>query len=249
MCLGLRAGVTSNFISFFVKTYLSADEARAVFKDAFMLIGYLHDLPGLIDAIVEHESGKSTREGFQKRVLANLFHNGPALGFWGFLSNVLVPGQLEKSENANTRRVFANTVFENPADASHADTSLIVKPHYPFPASYEGLLHAIADRLSQGTRGGIIKIYWEIVKFTPPLKAIEDLVVNNPKQTIQQIEAIQRYSSDPRVIQIAQIAIDRVRIFQDALLAQERATGIEALDSQMQAVENETGVSMRAMKF
>jgi len=162
---------------------LTNDEIRTVFKDLPVLQSWLHDLPGVADAVIMHELGVLTESQFADQLTTNLFHNGPAAGFWGLFTNMLVPGAIKGSKNPNAYRLLENTVYL-------AANGQIV---YPMSLSAGGIFHTIGDRLSQATNGGVTKIFFEIIAFTPALKAFADLSLNSPYKTIEQVEVLQKH--------------------------------------------------------
>lgn len=133
---------------------LSADEIRQVIKEKPILTGFMHEAPGISEAIEDLNQGRITAQQFKSRLGANLFHNGPQAGFWDQLTDGFVPVALKSDLE---KKFFKNTVFEG-------ETSItgLVRPIYPSPVTKEGLVHTMADRLSQGTAGGNIKIFTEL---------------------------------------------------------------------------------------
>lgn len=174
------------------------DKLIAAFESNPGLRGYLHELPGLSQAIKDVNNGTIDVIQFKNRVKANLFHNGPNEGFWKVLSEKAIPGNLKKTGNEN---FFKGTVFEG--------------SKYPGSLSPEGVVHTLVDRLSQGTRGGLDKIFKEIGgadldkslvngSLTKPLgevgfpgqkgvQVIEDLIVGNSQRTKSQLVALRSH--------------------------------------------------------
>jgi hypothetical protein len=197
---------------------LSNDQIRAVFNQPGanglqygVLRGYLHELPGMAQAIADVNAGRITSAQFQRRIAANMFHNGPNAGFWQNLNDLFVPGALKNGTHPEARDFFRGTVFER-------DTvDGVTRPRYPGPISSEGALHTTLDRLSQATRGGYNKILHELVtvpdaalattrvgSLGPPLgglNGVRNLLAGNPNgppgfrlgntaQTLSQFDAL-----------------------------------------------------------
>ncbi len=133
---------------------MSPDEIREVIKSKPVLVGFLHEAPGISEAITQLNSGKITVQQFKNRLGANLFHNGPQAGFWDQLTEKFVSDQLK---TPNEKKFFKGTVFEGKTTSDG-----VVRAQYPNPVTKEGLVHTMADRLSQGTSGGNIKIFSEL---------------------------------------------------------------------------------------
>jgi hypothetical protein len=175
---------------------LSNDEIRQVLTEQPILQGYLHEVFGMNEAVAAFEAGELSKHEFKLRIKANLFHNGPQAGFWDDLTTKFVPGSLSKGVD-NAKKVFKGTVFEGETK------NTVVAPKYNGPVSVEGVFHTMADRLSQGTRGGVNKIFKELggskLDANPqiPLSEInglnnfESLLVQNPQSTIRQLEALE----------------------------------------------------------
>ena len=164
---------------------LTPEQMRSVVADAPTLTGYLHEIPGISELIEKFERGVISKSDFQARLQTSLFHNGPDKGFWGFMSSTLVPGSLKKvaEKNPSSVNFFKGTVF----DAGNGALK------YPPPQGL-GLQHAVLDRLSQGTGGGMVKIMRELEG--SPMTAtqiIKEVFLGNPKGTLTQfveLEAI-----------------------------------------------------------
>ena len=147
---------------------LSNDELRRVFNGAPVTQGYLHELPGIGEAIADVNAGKISPADFKKRIGANLFHNGPQAGFWDLMTEQFVPGAL-KDKDASFSQFFKNTAFQGETAANG-----VVKARYPSPITKEAFIHTTFDRLSQATAGGNSKIFFElhngVLKDTPGIK-------------------------------------------------------------------------------
>jgi hypothetical protein len=167
---------------------LSNDDIRRVIQSAPVVRGFLHELPGLQSAMVAFENFEITPSQFQRRVAANLFHNdgsgpGSGVGFWqATLVERRVPAALQASEVPKAAEFFRNTVFEGKSDGRW------VRPRYPLPISVEGVLHTILDRMSQGTRGGLLKILAELPNADLP-HAIE-VLQTAPALTVGQLQSL-----------------------------------------------------------
>ena len=168
---------------------VSPQQIRQVFTDVPAMRNFLHELPGLQDAFEAFNNGQISKEAFQRRVAANLFHNdgtGVATnsGFWQsqFVEKIM-PGILGSSDNPLSRNFFENTVF-----AGERDSAGLMRPRYGAPISPEGALHAVLDRLSQGTATGIQKIFLEMGGQN--ISQLESAILNNPTGTIAQLRGI-----------------------------------------------------------
>lgn len=137
----------------FFNPALSADEIRSGFQTHGILVGYLHEAPGISNAIEALNQGRISKADFKKRVGANLGHNGPQAGFWDFLSGA-TSKQLASSEIGS--KFFKDTIFEG--DTVNGK----VQVKYISPITNEGLVHTVVDRLSQATSGGDTKIFYEL---------------------------------------------------------------------------------------
>ena len=159
---------------------LTNAQLRELFQKVPGLQGFLHEIPGMADALTALEVGALSRDQFKAQIRANLFHNGPGEGFWKLLAEVFMPGAM-RGAGYDPAAVFSGTVFGKGEGG---------KLSYPMPVSAEGVVHTVSDRLSQGTTGGVIKIYYEIIGFSKPLQAIAELLVLNPQQTTAQFDAL-----------------------------------------------------------
>lgn len=133
---------------------LTNDDVREIMSQATHLPNYMHEVPGIINAIDDLNANKITRSEFKIRVETNLFHNGPQDGFWGFYTDTLVPGDLK--QHAKAGQFFENTVYKGDV------VDGVTKPKYPIATSKTGLIHATLDRLSQATDVGNTKIFLEM---------------------------------------------------------------------------------------
>lgn len=203
------------------------DDLRALFQKHGILKGYLHELPGMADAVLLYEKGALTKEQFQRQIAANLFHNGPSEGFWKQLNDTFLPGALAGDKNVAT--FFKGTVFEGAEPAQNE----LYKPIYPSPKTIEGIVHTLFDRMSQATRGGVVKIFEEIRGFDKrgPLGVMEDLLFTNPKNTLKQIEELRQAAkklenpnAEPVLKEFIDAAIARVIRYQNDV-----ARGIQAV--------------------
>ena len=158
---------------------LNKDQLRAIFGATPALRTLLHELPGIQTAAAALNDGEITVAAFQQRVAANLFHNdgagpGSNVGFWQqSLVGKFVPEALKSSAIPGARDFLKGTAFED----------------YGLPISAGGALHASLDRLSQGTRGGALKIFHEL---GGSLDAIVPALSDNPSMTLDQLRAMSR---------------------------------------------------------
>ena len=144
--------------------------------------GYLHDFPGIADAIQLHESGRLTDVQFAERLKANLFHNGPDAGFWKTLKSFIFTPQATEA----ARELLGGTLFDRSPNGSFDVATL----DYPGSMSETGFLHRLADRISQGTRGGVLKIFYEIVGFKKPAQAMTELT--GDVDTLKQVQTAEQ---------------------------------------------------------
>lgn len=186
---------------------ISNQEIRDIIAEVPVLRGYLHELPGMQLAIRDLNAGHITATQFRERILGNLGHNGPNEGFWGFLSNEIVPTSLANAKHPKAKDLFANSIF-----AAEKLPSGVTKPKYPMPQSSAGIVHSVFDRLSQGTRGGVNKIFYELGGAplvanpkaaireigVPPNKGLQlpqEMLIGNPDKTMRQLQALQQHAA------------------------------------------------------
>jgi len=185
---------------------LSNQDIREIIAEVPVLRGYLHELPGMQLAIRDFNAGHITNKQFRERFLANLAHNGPHEGYWSFLSNNIVSSALANAKHAKAKVLFAHTIYE-----SEKLPNGVVVPKYPSPQSPAGVVHCVFDRLSQGTRGGVDKIFYELggaVLASNPKAAIRgigippntglqlphEMLIGNPEKTMRQLLALQLHA-------------------------------------------------------
>lgn len=137
----------------FFNPALSPDEIRSGFQAHGILTGYLHEAPGISNAIEALNQGRISKADFKKRIGANLGHNGPQAGFWDFLSGI-TSKQIASSDIGS--KFFKDTIFEGDTVAGKTQVK------YISPMTNEGLVHTLVDRLSQATSGGDVKIFYEL---------------------------------------------------------------------------------------
>ncbi len=200
---------------------LSPAQLRIVLeKNPKLMTGYMHELPGLSEAITDFNAQKISIIEFQTRMQASLFHNGPNAGFWKFYGDEIVPQILDESKDEASKSFFKNTVFEGVTNSKG-----VVVPSYPSPLSKEGVFHTVVDRLSQASRGGFTKIYMEMgaPSGKKGLEELNRLLINNPEGTIKQLEALNLHvakmgnlANNERqgLSSIAKDAIDRLKLQQ-----------------------------------
>ncbi len=186
---------------------LTNQEVREIIAEVPVLRGYLHELPGMQLAIRDLNAGHITQNQFRERILANLGHNGPNEGYWSFLSNNIVPTSLGNAKHPKAKLLFADSIF-----ATDQVINGVVIPRYPAPQSPAGIVHSTFDRLSQGTRGGVDKIFYELGGAplaanpktaireigVPPNKGLQlphEMLIGNPEKTMSQLEALQQHAA------------------------------------------------------
>ncbi len=157
---------------------LSVDRARDIFKTNGVFAGFMHELPGLVTAIDNYIQGKMTDEAFITSLKTILLHNGPQKGFWDFLTKVLLP-------KGPANELFEGGLYWNDQEAKVA---------YPNPVHIEGILSAGIDRLDQGI-GGVHKIMWEILPMLNLVSIKNDLLGNNQKGTIAQLDELHSHTA------------------------------------------------------
>ena len=135
---------------------LSNDEIRSAFQNRTVR-GYMHELPGIQQAIEDLNAGRISVAEFKSELGANLFHNGPQKGFWNTYTTTFVPGALKG--NPDGHGLFKNSAL----DSGKVTPDGVTVPVYPRSVSKEGIFHTNFDRLSQGTGGGSIKIGYELM--------------------------------------------------------------------------------------
>lgn len=162
------------------------DAIRKAIEDNPILTGYLHEFPGMSDAVLAFEKGILTKAQFQAQIRANLFHNGPSKGFWNFLESRLIPNVAEEN---SLRAVFNGGVFDVGEGAA---------PVYGSPSSYESFVGTFFDRLSQGTRGGFDKIREEL-SGQESIDLVRNLVVeDNPTGTLEQLRELRSIAENSK---------------------------------------------------
>ena len=166
---------------------LTNSTIRQILRAAPVLRSFLHEIPGIKDAMVDRNADVISSEQFKKRVGANLFHNDGggsefAAGFWQkkFTDDIVAKAILEHPDPL-VRAFFELTVFAGIKQGG------ATPPRYPAPISVEGFFHAILDRMSQGTRGGIIKIF---VQNGRSLAGATEVLTHVPEDTFLQLTAL-----------------------------------------------------------
>lgn len=213
-------------------SHLEVDAVENVLKSNPALSGYLHELPGIRNAFTAFEKGEINASQLKIRIKANLFHNGPHEGYWQNFGENMVPVLL-KDKDENTRSFLKGTVFEGEVKDN------VISARYPSPISAEGIFHSTMDRMSQGTRVGMLKILDEVGGTTtvdnPKVKLSEWKVMNpningmgqvqsvlkdNIDGTLRQLEALKKNTFDMKnlnpmqksaLIDIADASIERLK--------------------------------------
>lgn len=188
---------------------LPTEKVIEVFQNNPMLRNYLHEIPGMSDAVDDLNSGLINSAEFKERIKANLFHNGPSEGFWKFFSETLVNGQVQAGAEGSVGKIFKGTIWEG-GEKTLDGGKVVHLTKYSKPFA-QGTLHTLADRMSQATRGGILKIYHEVggkvLKETPKIpigqlnanglngiQLLKDLLVQNSQQTLKQLEVLAEHA-------------------------------------------------------
>lgn len=193
--------------SFFPSNYTN-QEIREVIRQNPAFQQYLHEAPGMRKAIAALDSNLqngslagSPVNNFQDRIAANLGHNGPPKGFMETFDTVIMPGAMKNGDD-KVKNFFKGTIFEGDKTPEG-----VIKPKYIYPMSPEGVFHTLIDRMSQGTRGGMKKIFAEVggkpLAENPKL-ALKDMsflksdinyemLVSNPERTLVQLGDLKRH--------------------------------------------------------
>ncbi len=88
---------------------------------------------------------------------------------------------------------------------------------YPTPTSLEADILTFADRFGQGSRTGAVKIFKDVSKNLDLKQSATEAFINNPQNTIKQLESIGQRISDSRGIKNFQSQ----QIYKDAIETQE----------------------------
>lgn len=165
----------------FINPKLSHIEIRETFEEIGAYRGYYHEFPGMVDAVTAHEMGRLSSAEFKAQLKANLFHNGPDEGFWKMLGHIFIPGA---AGNSSKPRLFENTIFHSADNPTHLT--------YGRPASFEAFIAVFFDRMSQGSKGGYLKIDYELI-FMDPLDNVRNLVLEDSIDwTIDQLSLLRK---------------------------------------------------------
>ncbi len=224
---------------------LNNETLRETIKKSPILEGYMHEIPGMSNAIEALNAKRITVVEFKNRMKANLFHNGPHAGFWGDeLGDIYVPGALNKAEKSR-KEFFKNTVFDRGPNESG-----VYAPKYPGPISPEGVFHTVSDRISQGSRGGMLKIFselgGEVLEKNPKillgelkdmsglpagLKNLGEMMLGNPGKTQKQLVALNEHLLQMK--QVQKLDTNQFRQFQKLLEDSQKR-----LDEQMKFINS-----------
>lgn len=182
----------------FLNPELSKEKLRDIFRRYPILRGFLHELPGMIDAVLAFEMGVISAKEFREQIHVNLFHCGPAAGYWGRLQEVFLPAAFSKKGDEEVlKSLFAGSLFEK----GHGD-----HPYYGNPSTFESYISTLFDRLSQATQGGYLKIDWEIGG--NPLKNANNLLLKtNVPWTIEQLESLREQAISGHLLSEKQKAL------------------------------------------
>ncbi len=179
----------------FLNPQMKVSEVRQAFKDYPILKGFLHELPGMIDAVLAYELNLITSEEFRAQIHVNLFHCGPSAGYWQFLKGNLIPQSFErKNQKLLFKKVFKGGLFMK-GDRHNL--------YYGAPSTFESFVSTLFDRLSQATKGGYLKIDWEIGG-NPLQNANNLLLEKNIPWTINQLQLLEEQLDDAKLIKSQQ---------------------------------------------
>lgn len=153
----------------FLNPKLSIITLRKIFNDHPILLGYFHEFPGMIDAVIAYETNVLNKNEFKNQILVNLGHSGPSAGYWKYLESILLPKHLAH-ENEILQDIFEGTQY-------HPEKNGDGHPHYFSPTSFESFVATFFDRMSQATRGGYFKIDYEVNG--DPVKSLKTLLLED----------------------------------------------------------------------
>ncbi|MCA2961329.1 MAG: hypothetical protein IOD12_13840 [Silvanigrellales bacterium] len=171
------------------------DTLRAHFAQKPILANWMHEFPGMADALELHTKGVYSDAALKEILSIALFHNGPDAGYWNKVTTVFLPDDAFGAGAAALRDLYSDTLYESLARASSTGKPVA----YPLPTTYLSLVHVVLDRLSQGTLGGVHKIWYEISAFTKPPKMVEELLVVNQAGTLEQLAALKSHVQSARM--------------------------------------------------
>lgn len=176
----------------FLNSDFSPSKLRSLFHTHPILISYLHEFPGMIDAVIAFELNKLTENEFKTQILVNLGHAGPSEGYWKYLESVLLPKSFENDPEL-LKKLFTDTIY------MPENESVLHHPHYPAPALFDSYIAIFFDRMSQATRSGFIKIDQEVNG--DPLHAVNELLLKtNNLNTTKQIEHLKRSAMKNKIM-------------------------------------------------
>lgn len=187
----------------FINPELSREEVRQYFKEVPAFIGYYHEFPGITDAILAYERGVLSRREFHAQLKANLFHNGPDEGFWKLLGHIIIPNS--QTDDLVVPRFFKGTIFESADQAGQLT--------YGSPTTFESFVAVFFDRMSQGSKGGYLKIDHELA-FMDPLDNVRNLVLEDSIDwTIDQLELLAKQAKKSKQLTDSQkdLVVDLAR--------------------------------------
>jgi|GEM_PF-4130286 len=170
---------------------ITNDELRGWFDKKPILANWMHELPGIADSIVLLQNGAIQPVEFREMLAISLFHNGPNAGYWNKVTDVFLPDDAFGAGSNAIQSLFTDTVYEKEKFAQQSGPKK--KVSYPAPTTYLSLFHVVLDRLSQGTKGGVHKIWHEIKPFTKPAKMADELLVVNQAATLEQLKALKAH--------------------------------------------------------
>jgi hypothetical protein len=169
---------------------VSNAELRALFAQYPILANWMHELPGIADAGELFRAGVIDDERIFRETLAiSLFHNGPAQGYWKTVTHDLLP---KYSSPDAVSKLLSGTIYLALGPRQEAPSGV----GYPAPRTFLGVVHTVLDRLSQGTRGGVHKIWQEIQGFTKTADIAKQLLLENQQGTLEQLAALAEHVQD-----------------------------------------------------
>jgi len=157
---------------------LTAKEVREQFGRDSRLLGFFHELPGLLLLIKDYNAGELNEKQFTSQFWASFAHNGPQKGFWNTLA-----GMINKDREAKHIDLHQGTVFSN-------DKGDLV---YPDPEA-EAVLHTAYDRFDQATEG-LPKIAREMSSWADLKDIKSNLLGTNSSWTNEQLDELAKVAS------------------------------------------------------
>jgi hypothetical protein len=181
--------------TYFLNPSLKVLQIQKLFSAAPILVSWMHEWPGITDSAELYLRKVISRDEFKEVLMVSLFHNGPQEGFWKKMTEDFVPTRLAKeaepqpakeTELQFAKELYYQTVYTAPSRfGKRRDTGGALS--YPTPVGFTALVHVIFDRLSQGTRGGLLKIFKELGDGRPLEEKVLELLTQTSSLTLKQL--------------------------------------------------------------